>query len=128
MGVMRGMALIPLAAAPLSVRRAFLDCRRVALAENATTLVTDRPPSIAIPRGSVNSPGSEKVSFFRFLKDRHGSIRPIERVIGQIGVGCASVTRVDYPGEEDLGIVAFSENRRATLKSVDIWQMNQIWR
>ena len=45
-----------------------------------------------------------------------------------INDGSASVTRVDYPGEEDVNVVAFSENGRATLKSLDIWQMNRIWR
>lgn len=45
-----------------------------------------------------------------------------------INGGIASVTRVDYPGEKDLGVAAFSENGRATLKSLDIWQMKPIWK
>jgi sucrose-6-phosphate hydrolase SacC (GH32 family) len=44
-----------------------------------------------------------------------------------INDGRASVTRVNYPGEEDLGIAAFSENGRVTLKSLDVWQMRPIW-
>ena len=44
-----------------------------------------------------------------------------------INDGRASVTRVNYPGEEDLGIAAFSENGRVTLKSLDVWQMKPIW-
>jgi sucrose-6-phosphate hydrolase SacC (GH32 family) len=42
--------------------------------------------------------------------------------------GSASVTRVEYPGEKDLGVIAFCEDGRATLKSLDIWQLNRIWR
>jgi len=44
-----------------------------------------------------------------------------------INDGIASVTRVDYPGEKDLGITAFSENGTVTLKSLDVWQMKPIW-
>jgi len=44
-----------------------------------------------------------------------------------INDGRASVTRVNYPGEEDLGIAAFSENGRVKLKSLDVWQMRPIW-
>ncbi len=41
-----------------------------------------------------------------------------------INQGRMSVTRVNYPGQNDLGIAAFSENGAATLKSLDIWQMS----
>jgi beta-fructofuranosidase len=44
-----------------------------------------------------------------------------------INDGLASVTRVNYPGEEDLGVAAFSENGCVTLKSLDVWQMKPIW-
>ena len=44
-----------------------------------------------------------------------------------INDGRASVTRVNYPGEEDLGIAAFSENGCVKLKSLDVWQMKPIW-
>jgi beta-fructofuranosidase len=44
-----------------------------------------------------------------------------------INDGRASVTRVNYPGEEDLGIAAFSENGRVKLKSLDVWRMKPIW-
>ncbi|MBC8870511.1 MAG: GH32 C-terminal domain-containing protein [Planctomycetes bacterium] len=44
-----------------------------------------------------------------------------------INDGIASVTRVDYPGEKDLGLSAFSENGNVTLKSLDVWQMKSIW-
>jgi sucrose-6-phosphate hydrolase SacC (GH32 family) len=43
-----------------------------------------------------------------------------------INDGRASVTRVNYPGEEHLGIAAFSENGRVKLKSLDVWQMKPI--
>jgi sucrose-6-phosphate hydrolase SacC (GH32 family) len=45
-----------------------------------------------------------------------------------INDGRASVTRVNYHGEEDLGIAVFSENGCVTLKSLDIWQMKPIWK
>jgi beta-fructofuranosidase len=45
-----------------------------------------------------------------------------------INDGRASVTRVNYPGEEDLGIAVFSENGCVTLKSLDVWQMKPIWK
>jgi len=41
--------------------------------------------------------------------------------------GRAAVTRVEYPGEEDLGIGVFAEGGKATLKSLDVWQMKSIW-
>lgn len=41
--------------------------------------------------------------------------------------GRVSVTRVDYPGEEDLGVAVFAENGRVTLKSLDLWHMRPIW-
>jgi beta-fructofuranosidase len=44
-----------------------------------------------------------------------------------INDGLVSVTRVNYPGEEDLGVAAFSENGCVTLKSLDVWQMKPIW-
>ncbi|MBC8870509.1 MAG: GH32 C-terminal domain-containing protein [Planctomycetes bacterium] len=45
-----------------------------------------------------------------------------------INDGIASVTRVNYPGEKDLGISAFAENGSVTLKSLDVWQMKSIWK
>jgi len=44
-----------------------------------------------------------------------------------INDGSASVTRVDYPGENHLDVAAFSENGSVTLKSLDVWQMKPIW-
>ena len=41
--------------------------------------------------------------------------------------GLMSVTRVNYPPEKDLGVAAFAENGRITLKSLEIWKMNPIW-
>jgi hypothetical protein len=38
-----------------------------------------------------------------------------------------SVSRVEYPGEHDLGVSAFAENGHATLTSLDAWAMNSIW-
>jgi beta-fructofuranosidase len=45
-----------------------------------------------------------------------------------INDGRMSVTRVNYPGENDLGIAVFSENGNATLRSLDIWQLQPIWK
>ena len=44
-----------------------------------------------------------------------------------INDGIASATRVDYPGQTDLDIAAFSENGRVTLESLDVWRMTPIW-
>ncbi|RKY08440.1 MAG: hypothetical protein DRP66_04535 [Planctomycetota bacterium] len=44
-----------------------------------------------------------------------------------IDEGRMSVTRVNYPGQKDLGVAAFSENGDVALKSLDIWQMRPIW-
>lgn len=44
-----------------------------------------------------------------------------------INDGVTSVTRVEYPGENDLGLSAFAENGSATLKSMDAWDMKPIW-
>lgn len=41
--------------------------------------------------------------------------------------GVTSVTRVEYPGEADLGVSVFAENGSATLKSLDAWKMKAIW-
>ena len=44
-----------------------------------------------------------------------------------INDGVTSVTRVEYPGEHDLGVSAFAEKGNATLKSLDAWEMKPIW-
>ncbi|MDP6545940.1 MAG: GH32 C-terminal domain-containing protein [Phycisphaerae bacterium] len=44
-----------------------------------------------------------------------------------INDGATSVTRVDYPGDKDLGVSVFAENGAATLKSLDAWHMKSIW-
>ncbi|MBT4502302.1 MAG: glycoside hydrolase family 32 protein [Gemmatimonadetes bacterium] len=44
-----------------------------------------------------------------------------------INDGVTSVTRVEYPGENDLGVSVFAENGNATLKSLDAWDMKSIW-
>ena len=44
-----------------------------------------------------------------------------------INDGVSSVTRVEYPGEEDLAVSVFAENGAVTLKSLDAWEMNPIW-
>ncbi len=41
--------------------------------------------------------------------------------------GRACVTRVVYPGENDLGVEVFAEGGRATLVSLDVWRMTSIW-
>lgn len=41
--------------------------------------------------------------------------------------GVSSVTRVEYPGENDLGVSAFAENGSAMLESLDAWDMRSIW-
>jgi len=43
-----------------------------------------------------------------------------------INNGPTSVTRVDYPGENDLGVAVFSEGS-ATLRSLDAWVMKAVW-
>jgi len=44
-----------------------------------------------------------------------------------INDGVTSVTRVNYPGEDDLGVSVFAGNGNATLKSLDAWEMKSIW-
>jgi beta-fructofuranosidase len=44
-----------------------------------------------------------------------------------INDGAASVTRVEYPGEKDLGVSAFAEGGSVTLKSFEAWEMSSIW-
>jgi len=41
--------------------------------------------------------------------------------------GATSVTRVEYPGETDLGVSVFAENGGVTVKSLDAWQVKPIW-
>jgi beta-fructofuranosidase len=41
--------------------------------------------------------------------------------------GVTSVTRVEYPGEKDLGVSVFAEHGGVTLKSLDAWEMKPIW-
>ena len=41
--------------------------------------------------------------------------------------GRACVTQVVYPGPEDLRIEVFAEGGRASLPSLDVWQMTSIW-
>jgi len=44
-----------------------------------------------------------------------------------INDGRAAVTRVGYPGEEDLAVGVFAEKGAATVRSLDVWQMKSIW-
>ncbi|NQT36382.1 MAG: GH32 C-terminal domain-containing protein [Planctomycetes bacterium] len=44
-----------------------------------------------------------------------------------INDGATSVTRVEYPGEKNVGVSAFAENGGVTLKSLDAWEMKSIW-
>jgi len=44
-----------------------------------------------------------------------------------INDGATCVTRVEYPGEEDLGVSVFAEGGSATVKSLDAWPMRPIW-
>jgi len=44
-----------------------------------------------------------------------------------INDGRTSVTRVEYPGDKDLGVSVFAENGSVTLKSLDAWNMKSIW-
>jgi beta-fructofuranosidase len=53
----------------------------------------------------------------------------LDRTVMEVFIndGRQAVTRVEYPGEEDLGIGVFAEGGKATLKSLDVWQMKSIW-
>ena len=44
-----------------------------------------------------------------------------------INDGETSVTRVEYPGEEDLGVSVFAEDGGVTLTSLEAWEMKSIW-
>lgn len=43
------------------------------------------------------------------------------------GGGRECITRVIYPGEDDLGTEVFAEGGTARLESVDVWKMKSIW-
>ena len=43
-----------------------------------------------------------------------------------INNGPTSVTRVDYPDENDLGLAVFAEGT-ATVTSLDVWEMKPVW-
>lgn len=43
-----------------------------------------------------------------------------------INDGPTSVTRVDYPGEDDLGVAVFAEGT-ATVTSVNVWEIQPVW-
>jgi beta-fructofuranosidase len=53
----------------------------------------------------------------------------LDRTVMEVFIndGRQAVTRVEYPGEEDLGIAVFAEGGKATLKSLDVWQIKSIW-
>ena len=44
-----------------------------------------------------------------------------------INNGRHCVTRVIYPGENDLGVELFSEGGKATVTAIDVWRMKSIW-
>ena len=44
-----------------------------------------------------------------------------------INDGRKAVTRVIYPGEDDVNIAIFAEDGDLTLKSIDVWEMKPIW-
>ena len=44
-----------------------------------------------------------------------------------INGGRSCVTRVNYPGGQDLGVSVFAENGSVLLKSLDVWQMKAVW-
>jgi hypothetical protein len=43
-----------------------------------------------------------------------------------INNGPTSVTRVDYPGENDLGVTVFAEGT-VTVTSLEVWEMKPVW-
>jgi len=45
-----------------------------------------------------------------------------------INGGRQAVTRVEYPGEDHLGVGVFAEGGKATVKSLDAWQMKNIYK
>lgn len=45
-----------------------------------------------------------------------------------INGGRKTVTRVEYPPDEDLGIAVFAEGGKATLKSLDVWKIEPVWK
>ncbi len=44
-----------------------------------------------------------------------------------INDGMTSVTRVNYAGENDLGVSVFAEGGSVTLKSLTAWEMKSVW-
>jgi len=44
-----------------------------------------------------------------------------------INGGRECVTRVIYPGQDDLGVEAFAEGGSATIRALDVWLLGSIW-
>jgi len=63
-------------------------------------------------------PGAEDLTLHVFLD------KSVMEVF--INDGPTSVTRVDYPGENDLGLAVFAEGS-ATVTSLDVWEMKAVW-
>jgi beta-fructofuranosidase len=63
-------------------------------------------------------PGGQKTLSLRVFLDRS---------VVEVYAGGLCVTRVVYPGKEDLGVEAFAEGGTATLRSLEAWPVGSIW-
>jgi len=71
----------------------------------------------AVPLGPA---GEQKTLDLRVFLDR--SVMEVF-----INGGRAAVTRVEYPAEEDQAVGVFAEDGKATLLSLDAWEMRSVW-
>ncbi len=79
--------------------------------------------------GTLNAAGTEVPIT---LDDQTRSLKLhvfVDRCVMEVFIndGQQAVTRVEYPGEDNLGVGVFAEGGTATVKSFDAWQMKSIW-
>ena len=51
----------------------------------------------------------------------------LDHSVVEVYAGGECVTRVVYPGKDDLGVEAFAQGGTATLRSLEAWPMASIW-
>jgi hypothetical protein len=51
----------------------------------------------------------------------------LDRCVLEVYAGGECLTRVVYPGKDDLGVEAFAQGGTATLRRLEAWPMASIW-
>ncbi len=97
---------------------------RVRQSEDGKSAITMR-----YAKGSLNVAGTE-VALALAPESRTLTLRAfVDKSVLAVFIndGETSVTRVEYPGEDDLGVSVFAENGSVTLTSLDAWELKPIW-